>query len=102
MPNGGAIAGRLHVKQHANAVTEGTRHGNLHGAQEWHIVPAELARGVSRELTAQVGGEREDGADDVRGRKLVLPDELLKELGGGGADFRWIVGVNGRRAANRT
>ena len=102
VPNRGAIARRLHVKQHADAVAERARHRDLHRAQEWHVVPSQLARSMGGELAREVRRQCEDGADNVRQRELVLPDELLKEVGRGGANFRWRVGVDGGRAADGT
>ena len=76
-------------------------HGHLDRAEERDVHPAQLARGVRREIRAEVGRDGEDHADDVVRDERVRLHDAREQLARRLADERCVVGGDGRRAADR-
>ncbi len=57
---------RVDVEQHADAARDATGDGDLAGAEQRHLVPAQLARGQGGIGGVEVVGHGEERAGDIR------------------------------------
>src|SRR2546429_1483961 len=92
---------RVPGDEHADAALERAGHGYFAPADERHFGPAESGpRGVSRERSVQVVGDREPDVADIVGPNAVQLHYGVEELDGGGVDRLRVVARDGRRAAD--
>src|SRR2546425_7728142 len=61
----------IEVEQHADATRQAVRYGDLGGAQQGYVQPAESSRGPRGILGGEVRGRGEDRALDVLGGEAV-------------------------------
>ena len=88
------------MDQEPDAPGKGAGYWNLRRVEQCHDIPAEILGGAGGEGGVEVPGDREEGAHDIIGMKIVGLDDRTQQLVGGGQDLRGVVALDRRGATN--